>query len=178
MQSDISKAKPNEHWLVWCDTNYEQEQLEKLLSPWCASIRGNDSDDRREKLLMKWESMELPILLTKPSIYGFGANMQFCKNMIFAGLSYSFEAYYQAVRRCWRFGQTEAVDVHIILAESEGAIHSAIARKEADFAAMRSGMSEAMRESTLEEFGLREGKTEYVPTTRVRLPSFLESSSG
>jgi hypothetical protein len=101
-------------------------------------------------------------------------NWQHCNNMVFAGLGYSFETYYQSVRRCWRFGQQKPVNVHIVLAETEGAINSAISRKENDFAAMRCGMSEALRECTLDQFGLREGKVEYKRHGAFPLPSFLQ----
>jgi hypothetical protein len=93
--------------------------------------------------------------------------------MVFAGLTYSFEAYYQAVRRCWRFGQTQPVDVHIILAETDNALQQTIARKESDFAAMRHGMAEAMRKGTLEEFGMDRLKQTYEPKKRMELPPWL-----
>jgi len=158
--------------IVWCDTNYEADLLRKLI-PDAVEVRGAMKDEQKEELLFGFAQGKYRVLISKPVISGHGCNWQHCNTEIFAGLSYSFELFYQSVRRCWRFGQTQPVDVHIILAESEGAIHSAIARKEADFAAMRSGMSEAMRESTLEEFGLREGKTEYKSAGAFPVPHFL-----
>jgi DNA modification methylase len=84
------------------------------------------------------------VLISKPSIAGFGLNMQVCHNMIFVGLSDSFESYYQAVRRCWRFGQKQAVDVYIITSRTEGAVVKNIQRKEADAERMAASMVQHM----------------------------------
>jgi Helicase conserved C-terminal domain len=159
--------------LIWCDTNYEADALAKLL-PDAVEVRGSDKDSIKESRLLGFGKNEFRVLISKPSIAGMGMNWQNCSTMIFAGLSYSFEDYYQAVRRCWRYGQTRPVDVHIVIADSESAITSAIARKESDFDAMRCGMADAMRESTLEEFGLREGKRSHVASDKFSVPSFLE----
>jgi hypothetical protein len=93
--------------------------------------------------------------------------------MVFAGLTYSFEAYYQSIRRIYRFGQKKPVEIHIVLAETDSALDQTIARKESDFAAMRAGMAEAMRSSTWDEFGLDNGKQAYNPSVNVSLPAFL-----
>ena len=159
--------------IVWCDTNYEADALQKRM-PDAIEVRGSLKDTEKERLLFGFSNQEYDKLISKGSIAGVGMNWQHCQNMIFAGLSYSFEQYYQSVRRCWRFGQTRPVNVHIVLAETEGAINSAISRKESDFEIMRCGMSEAMRTATLEQFGIHEGKTEYFSNGKFPLPSFLE----
>jgi superfamily II DNA or RNA helicase len=159
--------------IVWCDTNYEADELQKQI-PEAIEVRGSLSDKEKERLLFGFSNNEYRVLISKGSIAGVGMNWQHCNNMVFAGLGYSFETYYQSVRRCWRFGQQNPVNVHIVLAETEGAINSAISRKENDFAAMRCGMSEAMRECTLDQFGLREGKVEYKRHGAFPLPSFLQ----
>jgi len=158
--------------VVWCDTNYESDMLAELM-PQACEVRGDMKDTEKERKLADFSFGEYDVLISKPSIAGMGMNWQHCNRMVFAGLSYSFEMYYQAIRRCWRFGQDKPVDVHIVLADTESAINSAIARKESDFEAMRCGMADAMRESTLDEFGLREGKREYRATGKFSLPSFL-----
>jgi superfamily II DNA helicase RecQ len=159
--------------LIWCDTNYEADALAKLM-PDAVEVRGSDKDAIKESRLLGFGKNEFRVLISKPSIAGMGMNWQNCNTMIFAGLSYSFEDYYQAVRRCWRYGQVRPVDVHIVIADSESAITSAIARKQCDFEAMRCGMADAMRMSTLEEFGLREGKRSHVASEKFSVPSFLE----
>lgn len=72
------------------------------------------------------------VLVSKPKIAGFGMNWQNCSKVIFVGLSDSFESYYQAIRRCWRFGQTKPVDVYIIISDAEGAVRANIERKQTD----------------------------------------------
>lgn len=160
--------------IVWCDTNYEADELKKLI-PEAIEVRGSLSDKEKERLLFGFSNNEFRVLISKGSIAGVGMNWQHCNNMVFAGLGYSFETYYQSVRRCWRFGQTRPVNVHIVLAETEGAINSAISRKESDFAAMRCGMSEAMKDATLDQFGLREGKVVYKRHGEFPLPKFLRN---
>lgn len=162
--------------VIWCDTNYEADALVKLI-PNAIDVRGSMKDSLKEKALRDFSDGIIPVLISKPSIAGMGMNWQHCNRMIFAGLSYSFEQYYQAIRRCWRFGQQRPVTAHIVLADSESAISSAIARKESDFDAMRCGMAEAMRESTLDQFGLREGKRDYVSSGSFQLPGFLGGSN-
>jgi len=160
-------------WVVWCDLNAEGDALRAAI-PGAVEIRGSDEIEVKESRLADFASGKIRVLITKPSIAGFGLNWQHCAHMAFVGVTDSFEAYYQAVRRCWRFGQDKPVDVHIVLADTESAINSAIARKESDFEAMRCGMADAMRGSTLDEFGLREGKREYQATGKFLLPSFLK----
>jgi hypothetical protein len=160
--------------VIWVDTNYEADELKKVIQE-AIEVRGTLKDSEKERLLFGFSNGEYRVLLSKGSIAGVGQNWQHCNNMIFAGLGFSFEMFYQSIRRCWRFGQTKPVNVHVILAESESAINSAVARKEADFDAMRCGMSEAMRDATLDQFGLREGKTIYKPSNKMVIPSFIES---
>jgi superfamily II DNA or RNA helicase len=160
--------------IIWCDTNYEADELKRVI-PEAIEVRGSLKDLEKEQLLFGFSNGEYRVLISKGSIAGVGMNWQHCNNMIFAGLGFSFEVFYQSIRRCWRFGQTKPVNVHIILAESESAINSVVARKEADFDAMRCGMSEAMRDATLDQFGLREGKTIYKPSKKMVAPSFIHN---
>lgn len=159
--------------IVWCDTDYESNELTKLIGE-SVEVKGSMTSQQKIEAFDAFSGGKVKTIITKPSIAGMGLNWQHCNRMVFAGLSYSFEQYYQAVRRCWRFGQVNPVDVHIVIADSESAITSAIARKESDFDAMRCGMAEAMRDSTLAEFGLREGKRDYKPEGSFSLPSFLK----
>lgn len=159
--------------VIWCDTDYEADALlEKI--PDASEIRGSHPEKRKEELLTAFASGEAKRLITKPTVAGFGLNWQHCDHAIFAGLSYSFEQYYQAVRRCWRFGQKNAVDVEIILADSESAIESAIASKEADHKLMQSGMSKAMQSATLAELGIELEREDYTPTKAMELPKWLK----
>lgn len=164
--------------IIWCDTNYEADALIDRIKD-AIEIRGSHSEKLKEERLLAFSSGEARILITKPSVAGFGMNWQHCSRQIFAGLSFSFESFYQAVRRCWRFGQTKPVRVDIVLADSESAITSAIARKESDHMLMRSGMAAAMRNASLAQLGIAadRGKKIYEPSSPIVLPSFLMESN-
>lgn len=131
-------------WMIWCNLNSEQDALKKEFGDECVSIQGSDSPEEKVDRLTQWISGEKRICISKPSILGFGINAQHCANVIFVGLSDSWEEYYQAVRRCWRFGQKKPVTVHIVTSNVEGRIVENIKRKEADAAAMAEGMVEHM----------------------------------
>lgn len=137
-------------WLIWCDMNDESAKLSKMIAG-AVEVKGSDSVDHKEKSLLGFANGEVRVLVTKPSIAGFGLNFQGCHNMAFVGLSDSYEAYYQAVRRCWRFGQKSEVDAWIITSEMEGNVVQNIKRKEADATKMAEGMVEHMRYISSEE---------------------------
>jgi hypothetical protein len=118
------------------------------------------------------------VLVSKPSICGFGMNFQHCSNMTFVGLSHSFEQYYQAVRRCWRFGQTEPVDVTIITSDLEGAVKANIERKERDAEQMIQEMVEYTRDITRRNVRATVKEvTEYNPTVKMEIPDWLRSEA-
>jgi superfamily II DNA or RNA helicase len=155
--------------LVWCQTDYEADQLKKDI-PEAIEVRGGTKN--KEELLLGFAKGEFRILITKPGIAGFGLNYQNCNHMIFAGLSYSFEEYYQSVRRCWRFGQQRPVKIDIIVADSDAAIESAVARKESDHLLMQSEMADAVK-----QYGLGAScdlvREFYSASNPIVLPSFL-----
>jgi DNA modification methylase len=129
-----------EPWLIWCNTNYEADELLKAI-PEAVEVRGSDTIEKKEKKLDDFTYGKTRVLVTKPSIAGFGMNWQHCHNIGFVGLSYSYEDYYQAIRRCWRFGQKESVQVHIMASESESPILETIKRKEMEHNAMKEEMA-------------------------------------
>ncbi len=133
----------SEIWLVWCNTNYEADELKSLM-PEAVEIRGNDSVKDKERKLIDFSAGNIRVLITKPSIAGFGMNWQHCNNMAFTGLSYSYELYYQAIRRCWRFGQIKDVNVTVVIADSERSILDTISRKEQEHKKMQKEMSESL----------------------------------
>jgi DNA modification methylase len=121
--------KPNEQFLVWCDYNDESNQLAKII-PDSIEVKGADSLEHKEKSMLDFSAGKIKVLITKPKIAGFGMNWQNCHNVIFCGLSYSYESYYQSIRRCWRFGQKENVNVHIIISEKELSVLNTIKEKQ------------------------------------------------
>ena len=136
-------------WLVWCNTNYEADYLRKLI-PTAVEVRGSDTPQHKEEKLTAFSAGEIRVLITKPSIAGFGMNWQHCNHMAFTGLSYSYELYYQAIRRCWRFGQKKQVNVFVVVADSEGSILDTINRKEQEHKKMQKEMSESISKAHIE----------------------------
>lgn len=124
-----------EPFIVWCDLNSESESLRKAI-PGAVEVKGSDSIEHKEQALRGFSAGEFRVLITKPSIAGHGMNWQHCAHVAFVGLSDSYEQYYQAVRRCWRFGQKREVNAYVVTASSEGAVVANIERKEAQAQAM------------------------------------------
>jgi hypothetical protein len=98
--------------------------------------------DAKVSAMMAFSRGDIRVLVTKPKIAGFGMNWQHCRNVAFLGLNDSWESYYQAVRRCWRFGQRDTVQVHIVTADIEGEVVNNIKRKDAAAAAMHNSITE------------------------------------
>lgn len=121
--------------IVWCDYNDESEALARAI-PDGVQVTGSDSPQTKTWALNAFSTGEIRVLISKSSICGFGMNWQHCNRVVFAGLSDSYEQYYQAIRRCWRFGQTQQVDVHLISSNAEGAVRSNIERKEREASLM------------------------------------------
>lgn len=139
-----------EQWLVWCDLNCESDLLHKLISK-SRDVKGSDNADYKQKMMNGFTDKKLKCLISKPSIAGFGMNWQNCHNIIFVGLSDSYEKYYQAVRRCWRFGQKKQVNVFIIISAKEGCVKKNIERKQRDTEKMQKAMIELTRDITKRE---------------------------
>ena len=108
-------------WLIWCDLNAESEYLAESIHD-AVEVRGSDTDEHKEKSMLGFAAGPIRVLVTKPSIAGFGMNWQNCHQMAFCGLSHSYEQFYQAVRRCWRYGQTNPVTVDVVVSDQETAI--------------------------------------------------------
>jgi DNA modification methylase len=137
-------------WLVWHGLNDEGYELCKELDRRgvsCALIEGKDKDTEKINLERIWRAGEVRVLVTKPEIFGFGLNWQHCYQQVFLGIGDSYEKYYQAVRRSWRFGQTRAVDVRIVVSDVEGAIADNVRRKEEEARRMAENIVEAVREN-------------------------------
>jgi hypothetical protein len=164
----------SEQWLVWCDLNAESEELHKLCVG-SQQVRGSDTAKHKTGAMLGFSVGVLKCLVTKPSIAGFGMNWQSCHNMIFVGLSDSYEQYYQALRRCWRFGQRKPVNVYIIISAKEGAVKDNIARKEADAAKMRQAMLALTRDAVRHELSATcRMMAEYKPSVPMQLPAWAE----
>lgn len=119
----------DEQFILWCGLNSEGDMLESLI-PDAVQVSGSDKDKDKIDRMLGFSDGKYRVLITKPKIAGFGMNWQHCQNMIFVGLSDSWEQYYQAVRRCWRRGQQKTVNVKIITADIEGAVVDNIKQKQ------------------------------------------------
>lgn len=164
----------DEQWLVWCDLNDESAMLKSLIDD-AVEIKGSDKASHKTGSMLNFSDDLIKCLVTKPSIAGFGMNWQQCHNMIFVGLSDSYEKYYQAVRRCYRFGQKNEVNVYIIISAKEGAVKANIERKQEDAKKMQDAMIKLTKEVTKKELQVTTRiMTEYVPKVKMLLPDWEE----
>ncbi len=167
----------DERWLVWCDLNAESEMLTKAIRG-AVEVKGADDPDHKERALTDFAAGKIRVLVSKPSIAGWGMNFQVCSRIAFVGVTDSWESYYQAVRRCWRFGQSRPVDVHIFASDLEGAVVANLRRKEADALAMAESLSAETREAVMRNVvGLVRESNTYNAARRVSVPSWLRSEA-
>lgn len=143
--ADVVNADQSEPWLIWCHLNDEAEMLAELI-PGAVNVQGSDSVEKKTSAMMAFSHGELRVLISKPKICGFGMNWQHCARMAFVGIDDSFEKFYQAVRRCYRFGQKRNLHVHIFTAENEGQILANLKRKEVQHHQMSENMIEHMKD--------------------------------
>jgi hypothetical protein len=163
-----------EQWLLWCNLNDESNALASAI-PDAVEVTGSDSEKHKESAALAFVDRTARVLVSKPSIFGFGMNFQNCRNAAFVGLSDSWEQVYQATRRVWRFGQSQTVHTHFITGELEGAVVRNIQRKETQAAEMAESMVAHMKEiNTAEIHGTVRQSEEYRPTKEVRIPSWLQ----
>ena len=165
----VAEQSAGDQCLIWCETNAEADILCEMI-PEAVEVRGSDEADDKERKLLDFAEGRSDILVTKASIAGHGLNLQGCNQMIFASLSFSYEQYYQAVRRCWRFGQKRPVTAHVVLADTEAAIWDTVQRKAADHDRMKAAMYEAANRELAASHKI---KMAYVATAKGRLPAWL-----
>lgn len=163
-------------WVIWCDLNAEGDALRAAI-PDAVEIRGSDDMDVKERRLMDFAHGRIRVLVTKPSIAGFGLNWQHCARMAFVGVTDSWEAYYQAVRRCWRFGQKRPVDVHIFASEQEGSVVANLRRKEDDARKMADALAAEVIDSVRAELtGVTRETNVYDASRQIIVPEFLKAA--
>lgn len=140
--------------LVWTSFDEEGRILSDLIGEEASTLDGKMSEAGRLAVLDGFRHGDVPVLISKPQLIGYGLNLQHCRAMVFSGFDDSFERMYQAVRRCYRFGQTETVHVHVpYVPELEGLVYSNIRRKETQFLADVAACEEAYREALAELYG-------------------------
>ena len=166
--AELVRAEPAESWMIWVETDYDADSIMALL-PEAVEVRGSMRPEIKEERLIGFSNGDIRILVSKPSIAGFGLNWQHCARTAFVGLSFSYEMFYQAIRRFWRFGQQRPVECHIAMADTEMAIWQTIKRKQEDHEAMKREMFDAMKREVIH----KSVKHAYQPTQKATLPSWL-----
>jgi len=160
--------------LLWCDLNAESEALTAAI-PDAVEVTGSDSLEVKAQSMKDFTEGRVRVLVSKPTICGYGMNWQHCAHMAFVGLSDSFEQMYQAERRSWRFGQKRSVNSYVITSEAEGAVVRNQERKLADFETMSARMIEHMRTEMQLELGVtKRTQIPYHPTQPVIIPEWLK----
>jgi len=155
----------DESWLIWCDLNAESEHL-TLSIPDAVEVRGSDSPEWKEEAMMGFADGKYRVLVTKPSIAGFGMNWQHCHKVAFCGMSHSYEQFYQAVRRCWRFGQQHPVDVELFVTDLEESIVANVLRKKDDTEGMKAEMMARTSRIKSDDEKTSRDASEYIEDTR------------
>lgn len=140
---ELVHAEPGEPWILWCGMNAEADALAAAI-PGAVNVHGSMTPEEKAKHLLGFADGTIRVLITKPKIASFGMNWQHCARMAFVGLSDSYEAYYQAIRRCHRYGQTRVVRAHIITSDLEQQIAYNVARKEATASEWTAQLVDAM----------------------------------
>ena len=160
-------------WIVWCELNAEQDELEAAFGDQCASVQGKDDSLVKEIRIGQFLTGEKRIFLSKPKVAGWGLNFQHCHRMAFVGVDDSYERTYQAIRRIWRFGQTKPCDVHFLASELEGEVVKNYQRKERDAIRMAEELSAETREAVMAEVrGSTRNQNVYDPH-RITMPEWL-----
>lgn len=160
-------------WVFWCNLNAESDALAKKLN--AEEIRGDTSENERERILLGFLDGSIRRVVTKPSLWGFGMNLQCCCNTALVGISDSYEQFYQLIRRFYRFGQVNQVNAHIIISSAEGAVLANIKRKEADAKRMADEMVQHMAQISSQEIkGSVRETIEYKPKHKIKIPPWLK----
>lgn len=142
LASDLVNSTSGQ-WLVFCDLNVESAALAKNI-PGAIEVTGADSPEHKESAILGFADGTHRVLVSKSSIIGFGVNLQICHQMVFVGSDHSYEKFHQAVRRCWRFGQSSHVDVHLVRTSADGRVAHNLERKRLEHEDMVRGMVNAI----------------------------------
>lgn len=154
--------------IVWCETNEESAALAQSI-PDAIEVHGSMNLDAKVAALDSFTFGESRVIVSKPKLAGLGLNWQHARTVIFASVSHSYEQHYQAVRRAWRYGQTQPVTCHVIISDTEQSIWNNVQRKAADHARMKRSMAEAMN-----GYQRTATKRAYTRESEFTLPSFLQ----
>lgn len=161
-----------EPWIAWCGLNEEARELAQWI-PDSVNVEGSQSADEKARRIEQFLAGEKRVLVTKCSVAGFGLNLQHCARMVFVGLGDSYEQYFQALRRCWRFGQAREVKAHIILSEPEEVIYRNVLAKEREAEKLSAELIANAAQYEKQELTAGAARTDYRAEREMRLPRWL-----
>ena len=172
-QASIIANGIDDQVLIWCHLNNEGDLLEKSIKD-SIQIAGKHSNEYKSSSMLNFSQGKIKKLISKPKLSGFGMNWQNCNHVIFTGLSDSWESFYQAIRRCWRYGQTKPVHVHIVSSDIEGGVLSNIKRKEQINRELKLEIIKIMKDKTLSELRkVKKDKTIEINQVNMELPRWV-----
>ena len=172
--AEIAAKYPEEQFVIWCYTDYEADLLKKHI-PESTEVRGSHKPEYKEQAAMDFISGKIRVLISKPRIFGMGLNFQNCHNTIFCGTDFSYESYYQTVRRFYRFGQKNEVNVYIVIGSTEQRILSAVREKEKLQQEMKMGIKNQIREYQNAELKQRDFRLN-LDTPKIELPEWVKGA--
>ncbi len=173
---DLVNAEPDEMWLIWCGLNEEGRQIAARIGD-AVLVEGSDDPDVKAARLLDFAEGRTRVLVSKASIAGFGLNFQRCARMAFCGLGYSYEQYYQAIRRCHRFGQTRQVHAHVVVSDIERSIYDTVVEKERQAAELSGGLLAEVRDyERAELFAGTTMEDDYEPRRELTVPDWMGAS--
>lgn len=170
--AEIVYSRKDEQAIIWCETNYEADILKKMI-PDATEIRGSDTPHHKEQAALDFIDGKIRYLITKPRIFGYGLNFQNCHRQVFCGMSFSFESFYQALHRLWRFGQKNPVDTYIIIGETEKQILNTVREKQKYHDELIKNMTAVMAEFSVIS-AKQSHRLDYNPQKEIRLPGWLK----
>jgi hypothetical protein len=174
--ADLILSEPDEPWIAWVGLNDEGRELAKLI-PGSVLVEGQDSPDQKADAIERFVSGETRVIISKTSIFGFGLNLQRCARMVFVGLSDSYEQYFQAIRRCWRFGQQRGVHAYIVLTEPEEAIYANVCRKQREAEATAAELVKHVAAFERAEIASVSRREDTPHTQPLRLPAWMQGAA-
>lgn len=158
--------------LIFVDYNDESTAIKNACN--VVEVKGSDTDKHKEDSMLGFAKGDIPFMVSKPSICGFGMNFQICNNIIFCGISDSYERFYQAIRRCWRFGQTKPVNVYVVLSQKEMSVLNNIIKKQKQHEEMSRNMVDKTSKSLREQLNsVSAMHSDYITTDNVIIPNWL-----
>jgi len=164
----------NEQVLIWCDLNVESAALKNVIND-NVEVRGNHTTEHKTRAILDFINGDIKAVISKIKIYGFGINLQNCHRIIFVGMNDSFEQFYQALRRCWRYKQKYPVEVHIITSEREGAIKENIERKQRDAEKMTKEIAKYTKKIMIDLSKNDNADLNYNAAKKMEIPDWLEA---